>query len=76
MAHAFFDNECVCFVAGPPAIEFGQEEKEGYDEHGDGPFAATGCLRYVLRFCFCFSGREVLVYGFELGIDFLKSQIK
>lgn len=52
MSNAFFNDEGVRFVAGPPAGEFGEEENEGDAAHGDGPFAAAGGLRYVLGFCF------------------------
>jgi hypothetical protein len=56
MAYAFFYREGVGFVASPPACEFGEDEKEGDAEHGDGPFSAAGGLRYILGFCLGYEG--------------------
>jgi hypothetical protein len=52
MAHALFDREGVGFVATPPACELGEDEEEGYAEHGDSPFPTARCLRYILGLCF------------------------
>lgn len=52
VAHAFFHAEGVGLVALPPASEFGEDEEEGDDEHGDGPFSAAGRLGHILGFCF------------------------
>ena len=56
MAHALFDREGVGFVAAPPARELGEYEEERYAEHGDGPFPAARCLRYILGFCLSCQG--------------------
>lgn len=46
----FFDGELVGLAAAPPAGDFGPDEEDGDDGHGDGPFAAAGRARYILGF--------------------------
>lgn len=44
------DGEFVGFAAAPPAGDFGPDEEDGDDGHGDGPFAAARGARYILGF--------------------------
>lgn len=39
---SLLDGEVVCFVAAPPAGDFGPEEDDGDDGHCDRPLAAAG----------------------------------
>lgn len=44
------DCKCMRFGSAPPTGNFGPEKEDGYNSHGDGPFAAAFGSGDILRF--------------------------